>query len=147
MVTKERADPLWPPSLPSLSNGIALLVQLISATSAGLRSLERRLGRPGRAASPSGSCCREAAVCWLHARGERQSWPFGVWFQPGQRQSRSRVKSPGKVTCPRGCTGGTVAENGPHPGMILLCLHPGYPSHFSPRMPSSLRICRAKEII
>lgn len=31
MVTKERADPVWPPSLPSLISGIALLAQSISA--------------------------------------------------------------------------------------------------------------------
>lgn len=57
------------PSLPSLINGIALLVQSISATSAGPGSWERRLGRAGRAASPAGSRCGEAAVCWLHACG------------------------------------------------------------------------------
>lgn len=82
------------PSLPSLINGIALLVESISVTSAGPGSWERRLGRAGRAASPAGSHCGKAAVCRPHTHGERQSLPVGAWFQPGQRWSGRRVRAP-----------------------------------------------------
>lgn len=40
-------------------------------------------------------------------------------------------QSPGEVTCPRGCTVGVVAEQGPQPNVVLLWLYPGYPSRFS----------------